>query len=325
MLIDNALLRFDEIRVRYDGAKGFKRREITAVDGVTLSVGCGETLGLVGESGCGKSTLAKAILGLVKISSGQMFFGGNQLHRDGVRRSSELRSQMQLVFQNPKGALNPMRKVGRSLEAAALLGGSSNRAEARGRVLKILEEVGLEPLKTIESRPWQLSGGQCQRICIARALLVGPKLLICDEPVASLDAIVQVQIIDLLARMKAQHNLTMLFISHDLAVVRRVSDRVAVMYMGRLCEMGSSEEVYSAPAHPYTAMLLGAIPHIGKSKSKRTEHRPFGEMPSALNPPSGCRFRTRCDKATAICSDEEPQLTEIGNHRYAACHHPLSF
>ena len=297
-------------------------KTVHAVSGVSLQVARGETLGLVGESGCGKSTLGRAVLQLRKPVSGQVLFDGHDLtamHGDALRR---MRRRVQLIFQDPIASLNPRRRIGDIVAEPLVISGVKDPEERRQRVCDVLSAVGLDPALVIDRLPHEFSGGQCQRICIARALVLNPDFVICDEPVSALDVSIRAQILNLLEEMKARYGLTLLFIAHDLAVVKAVSDRVAVMYLGRLCEVGPSGQLFAHPAHPYTALLIEAIP-VPDPDVRPAEAVAAGEPPSPISPPSGCRFRTRCPRADQRCVDEMPELREVASEQFAACHHPL--
>jgi len=297
-------------------------KTVHAVSGVSLQVARGETLGLVGESGCGKSTLGRAVLQLRKPVSGQVLFDGHDLtamHGDALRR---MRRRVQLIFQDPIASLNPRRRIGDIVAEPLVISGVKDPEERRQRVCDVLSAVGLDPALVIDRLPHEFSGGQCQRICIARALVLNPDFVICDEPVSALDVSIRAQILNLLEEMKARYGLTLLFIAHDLAVVKAVSDRVAVMYLGRLCEVGPSGQLFAQPAHPYTALLIEAIP-VPDPDVRPAETVAAGEPPSPISPPSGCRFRTRCPRADQRCVDEMPELREVASEQFAACHHPL--
>jgi peptide/nickel transport system ATP-binding protein len=294
---------------------------VHAVSGVSLEVARGETLGLVGESGCGKSTLGRAVLQLRRPVSGQVLFDGHDLVAMGGEAMRRMRRRMQLIFQDPIASLNPRRRIGDIVAEPLVIADVKDRAERERRVREVLSAVGLEPDLVTGRLPHEFSGGQCQRICIARALVLEPEFIICDEPVSALDVSIRAQILNLLEEMKARYGLTLLFIAHDLAVVKAVSDRVAVMYLGRLCEVGPSEQLFARPAHPYTALLIEAIPHPDPDL-RPSESVPVGEPPSPISPPSGCRFRTRCPKADQRCVEEVPELRPISPGRSAACHHP---
>ncbi|MGE0726863.1 MAG: ABC transporter ATP-binding protein [Acidimicrobiia bacterium] len=305
---------------------------VHAVSGISFTIDAGETLGLVGESGCGKSSVARAVLQLPPPTAGSVRFEGVELTDLDRRRLRTLRRRMQPVFQDPVSSLNPRRSV-RDIVAEPLAvgrGAGDERLDAaarRRRAGELLAAVGIDPALG-HRRPHQFSGGQCQRIGIARALAGDPRLLLCDEPVSALDVSVQAQLLNLFEDLKEQRGLTMLFISHDLSVVRNISDRVAVMYLGTLCEVGETTALYDRPAHPYTRALLDAAPiaPAGGGHPPRPARRLHGELPSAVHPPSGCRFRTRCPQAEARCAEEVPVLTPIdrgaGAHE-VACHFPL--
>ncbi|KAF0218439.1 MAG: peptide/nickel transport system ATP-binding [Geobacteraceae bacterium] len=316
----NPLLQVEDLVVKFPAGRG---RWVHAVSGVSFDVAQGETLGLVGESGCGKSSLARAIMHLPGPTEGRVILDGANLSALGNENLRRMRSRFQMIFQDPVSSLNPMRNVGESIEAPLRTRGGVSRPECRLRACELMEAVGLDPDRHYQRRPFQLSGGQCQRVSIARALMTGPDLLICDEPVSSLDVSVQAQIINLLRDVKLSGGLAMLFISHDLAVVKNIADRVAVMYLGRLCEVAPCADLYLAPAHPYTRALLDAVP--------RPDPRCFlpdtgilpGEIPSAIYPPEGCRFRTRCPRAESRCAEIQPELREIAPGHMIACHYPL--
>jgi peptide/nickel transport system ATP-binding protein len=324
-----ALLRVEDLTVEFHTSGG---RTVKAVSGISLDVLPGETLGLVGESGCGKSTTGKAILQLPRPTSGSVAFQGRELTGLSNADMREVRKDMQLVFQDPISSLNPRRRVGDIVAEPMRIWSIGSKADQDAKVDEVLDTVGLDPEVARPKRPHQFSGGQCQRISIARSLVLDPTLLICDEPVSALDVSVQAQILNLLEDMKARYGLTLIFIAHDLAVVKNVSDRVAVMYLGKLCEVAHPDELYTKPAHPYTAALLSAIPVPDPSVSGRTRIELTGDPPSPIDPPSGCRFRTRCPRATERCAEEEPVLRpvlrssasrDVGRDHVVACHHPL--
>jgi peptide/nickel transport system ATP-binding protein len=297
-------------------------RTVHAVSGVSLQIARGETLGLVGESGCGKSTLGRAVLQLRRAVSGRVLFDGQDLtvmQGDALRR---MRRRVQLIFQDPIASLNPRRRIGDIIAEPLVISGIKDASRRKRLVRDVLAAVGLDPDLVAVRLPHEFSGGQCQRICIARALVLNPDFIICDEPVSALDVSIRAQILNLLEEMKARFGLTLLFIAHDLAIVKAVSDRVAVMYLGRLCEVGPSEQLFARPAHPYTALLIEAIP-VPDPDVRPAESVPVGEPPSPIAPPSGCRFRTRCPRADQRCRDEMPELRAVAPNQYAACHHPL--
>jgi peptide/nickel transport system ATP-binding protein len=283
----------------------------------------GETLGLVGESGCGKSTTGKAIMQLPRPTSGTVQFRGEDLTKLKGKELRQTRPALQMIFQDPISSLNPRRKVGDIIAEPMKIWKSGNEATREAKVREVLEAVGIDPDAAMGRRPHQFSGGQCQRISIARALMLDPKVIICDEPVSALDVSVQAQILNLLEDMKARYGLTLLFIAHDLAVVKNVSDRVAVMYLGKLCEVGAPDTLYAEPAHHYTAALLASIPVPDPDTQERDHGGIGGELPSPLDPPSGCRFRTRCPRAQQKCADDEPQIREVAEGHFVACHYPL--
>ncbi|MHB8218851.1 MAG: ABC transporter ATP-binding protein [Acidimicrobiales bacterium] len=298
------------------------RKVVQAVAGVSLTIARGETLGLVGESGCGKSTTGRAIVQVERPTAGAIRFDGFDLT---ALRGSDLRRArvgIQMIFQDPISSLNPRRRV-RDIVAEPLdIWKKGAQAERDGIVRTMLEAVGLNPDVAGPRRPREFSGGQCQRISIARALVMEPKLLICDEVVSALDVSVQAQILNLLEDLKARYGLTLLFIAHDLAVVKNVSDRVAVMYLGKLCEVAPADVLYRSPAHHYTQALLSAVLEPDPSSAGRPAPLQ-GEPPSPIHPPSGCRFRTRCARAEERCATQEPELREIAPGHTVACHFPL--
>jgi peptide/nickel transport system ATP-binding protein len=300
-----------------------RRRKIEAVSGVSFDIKVGETLGLVGESGCGKSTLAWSIVGLQKPTKGKIIFSGQDLSQCTTQHMKAIRPQLQMIFQDAVASLNPGRTIGKSIEEPLRVLGWADRQERAHRTHEMMQAVGLDPEQMYSCYPFEFSGGQCQRVSLARALILNPRLLICDEPVSALDVSVQAQILNLLEEMKQQFELTMLFISHDLAVVKNISDRVAVMYLGKICEIAAAEDLYRSPRHPYSALLLESIPEPNPEQKKRKMDAVNSEMPSPDNPPLGCRFHTRCPKAQNICSNAEPKLAAFNGEGKVACHFPL--
>jgi oligopeptide transport system ATP-binding protein len=296
---------------------------VQAVDDVSLTINRGETLGLVGESGCGKSTLARSILQLIEPTSGSVRFQGQEITGLAHRDSRKLRPQMQMVFQDPYASLNPRKRIAQIVGDPMRLHGIVPRSGVRDAVRELLETVGLNP-EHYNRFPHEFSGGQRQRIGIARALALKPKLIIADEPVSALDVSIQAQIINLLEDLQNEFQLTYLFVAHDLSVVRHVADRIAVMYLGKIVEIGPAADVYENPIHPYTLALLSAVPIPDpRANAAREQIVLEGDVPSPANPPAACRFHTRCPRATEICSEVEPPLVNYGGDHWAACHHPV--
>jgi peptide/nickel transport system ATP-binding protein len=314
----DALLRVEHLTVEYPLDRS---RRVHAVSDVSFDVMPGETLGLVGETGCGKSTTGRAVIQLPPPTAGSVAFQGRELVGLSKHDLRHLRPQMQIILQDPISSLNPRRRV-RDIVAAPLRAWGVPASDIASRVDAAMDEVGLDMARIGDRRPLSFSGGQAQRISIARALVLDPRLLVCDEPVSALDVSVQAQILNLLQGMKERLKLTMLFVSHDLAVVSHVSDRVAVMYLGKLCEIGTASTIFADPAHPYSAALLASVPEPDPSRPL-TAPSLSPVMPSPVTPPSGCRFRTRCPLATEVCAVEEPQMRPAGTDRFVACHHPL--
>ncbi|GAA1318920.1 ABC transporter ATP-binding protein [Pseudonocardia xinjiangensis] len=306
------------------GAGGIKGGVVHAVSDVSFDVRAGETLGVVGETGSGKSTLARSVIQAPRPQAGEVLFRGTDLMRLGRRELVAARRHMQMVFQDPYGSLNPRWRVAELVEEPLVGYGVRGSAQREARVRDLLDLVGLDPSVYGRRRPHELSGGQCQRVAIARAIALHPALVICDEAVSSLDVLIQAQVLNLFERLRTELGLSYLFISHDLALVKQVSDRVAVMHLGQLAELGPAEALYRRPLHPYTAALLDSIPGLDPRTGRARRPRPLaGEPPSPLAPPSGCRFRTRCPLAVQRCAEEEPVLREhVPDHR-VACHFPL--
>ena len=317
---DDVLLQVKDLVVHFPAGR---RRVVHAVSEVSFDVAEGETLGIVGESGCGKSTVARAIIRLVDITGGEVLYEGRDLaglEGEDLRR---VRPQVQMIFQDPISSLNPRRRVRDVIAEGLAVWGDDIGSWSRDRIDELMDAVGVEA-RYGARRPHEFSGGQCQRIGIARALALDPKVLICDEPVSALDVSIQAQILNLLQDMKRRYGLTVLFISHDLSVVKNVSDRIVVMYLGKVCEIGSTADLYSHPAHPYTRALLASIPEPAPTVDV-SEGDIGDELPSATDPPSGCRFHTRCPRATDICGEVEPVSEQVGDaDHYVACHHPVA-
>jgi oligopeptide/dipeptide ABC transporter ATP-binding protein len=293
---------------------------VRAVDGVSFDVGHGETLGLAGESGCGKSSLGRAIVGLVRASAGSIRLNGTEVAGLNRRAMRSHRPTVQMVFQDPYGSLNPRLTIGRIIEEPLLVHRRGNRVQRRERVQQLMRMVGLRP-EWASRHPHEFSGGQRQRVGIARALALDPRLLICDEPVSALDVSVQAQVINLLVDLQRELGLSYLFISHDLSVLRHLADRILVMYLGKIVEVAPRREIWARPLHPYTQGLIEAVP-LPDPASARTKlrRRLAGEIPSPFDPPSGCRFRTRCPYAIGVCVEAEPPLRVIEGGRQVACH-----
>ena len=311
----NVLVRVENMVVEFPIGGGGR---VHAVSDVSFDLVEGETLGIVGESGCGKSTTARAVIQLPKPTSGSVMYEGKDLTTLSSEEMRRIRPRLQMIFQDPISSLNPRRTV-TEIIAEGLRVWGENDSWTMDKIDELMESVGIDP-RYGERKPHQFSGGQCQRISIARALVLDPKVIICDEPVSALDVSVQAQILNLLEDMKARYGVSLMFISHDLSVVKNISDRVMVMYMGKTCEVAGSDDLFARPTHHYTRALMSAIPgkHEGIDDVSLE-----GELPSAIDPPDGCRFNSRCPAATDICRSTEPQLQAIGGDHFVACHHPV--
>ncbi|MGH3280813.1 MAG: ABC transporter ATP-binding protein [Trebonia sp.] len=327
---DDVLLRVEELVKYFPVASSgfFKQREyVHAVDGVSFTVRRGQTFGVVGETGCGKSTLGRSIARLHDITSGRVVFDGRDISRLSQRRMRPLRREIQMIFQDPYGSLNPRRRVGSIIGDPFAIHHLASGAERKRRVQELMERVGLNP-EHYNRFPAEFSGGQRQRIGVARALAFQPKLIICDEPVSALDVSIQAQVINLLADLQAEFGLTYVFIAHDLSVIRHVSNSVGVMYLGQLAEVAPSDELFTVPRHPYTGALLSAVPLPDPDHSdQRRQIVLVGDVPSPIAPPSGCRFHPRCPKAAEVCVAQDPKLApQLGDgpEHVAACHLPMA-
>jgi oligopeptide transport system ATP-binding protein len=324
---DEPLLRIDHLKKYFPIKQGvvFQHEvaRVHAVDDVSFEVYPGETVGLVGESGCGKSTLGRCAIRLHDLTDGQVIFDGTDISKLSRRDMRPLRREMQMIFQDPYASLNPRKRVGQIISDPLNIHNQGDRKAIKAKVQELLSLVGLNP-EHYNRYPHEFSGGQRQRIGVARALALNPRLIVADEPVSALDVSIQAQVVNLLDDLQDDLGLTYLFIAHDLSVVRHVSDRIVVMYLGKIAEISPAEELYQRPIHPYTEALLSAVPIPDLAiAAKRKRIVLQGDVPSPINPPSGCRFHPRCRYATEICSAEEPQLIDHGGGHVAACHHPL--
>ena len=308
--------------VRVGGVLRGRYRDIKAVDGVDFDLQAGETLGIVGESGCGKSTLGRAVLQLLKPTAGRVIWMNRDLTGLAPSEMRECRQDMQIVFQDPLASLDPRMTIGESIaEPLKAFNPRMAKGEVTEKVREMLRRVDLLP-QMINRYPHEFSGGQCQRIGIARAMILNPKLIVCDEPVSALDVSIQAQIINLLMRLQAEYQLSLLFISHDLSVVRHISHRIMVLYMGRVMEIADRDTIYGAPSHPYTKALIAAVPLPDPDRERDKKRTALtGDLPSPLDPPSGCVFRTRCPLADARCASETPVLRDMGPGHQVACHY----
>ncbi|TRZ79163.1 MAG: ATP-binding cassette domain-containing protein [Actinobacteria bacterium] len=299
-----------------------KDRVVKAVSGLSFDVIKGEVLAIVGESGCGKTTLGRAILQLPPPNSGEVIFEGTDLTQLPKENLRSARTAIQMIFQDPISSLDPRMTVKQLIDEPLEIWQRGDEQERSVRINELLNNVGLDSELVLDRHAYEFSGGQCQRISIARALALDPRMLICDEPVSALDVSIQAQIINLLQDMHDRYGLSIIFISHDLAVVKAISNRVMVMYLGKICEVAPPEILYAKPAHHYTQALLNSVPIPDPTRQTRTELLQ-GEPPSPMNPPTGCRFRTRCAAASVLCTQQEPQLREVSPGQFVACHHPI--
>jgi oligopeptide transport system ATP-binding protein len=324
-MADGALLSVRDLKVHFPikgGMLGATFAQVRAVDGVSFDLKSGETLGIVGESGCGKSTLGRAVLRLIKTTEGRVVWAGKDLFGLGAKALRDERRQMQIIFQDPLASLDPRMSVETIIgKPLRIFHPELSRAEVRKRVFETMNQVGLAA-SMANRYPHEFSGGQCQRIGIARAIILKPKLIVCDEPVSALDVSIQAQIINLLMELQRSLGISLLFISHNLAVVRHISHRVMVLYLGKIMEIAERDDFYARPLHPYSQALISAVP-IPDPRLERGRPRVLlqGDIPSPISPPSGCRFRTRCPKATSICAEQEPGMRDYGVGHFAACHH----
>ncbi|WP_163970927.1 ABC transporter ATP-binding protein [Oceanobacillus halotolerans] len=318
---NNVLVQVDHMKKYFPIKGGILKRtvgHVKAVDDVSLTIHKGETLGVVGESGSGKSTLGRVILRLLEPTEGKILFEDNDISHLGNRKLRDYRKNMQIVFQDPYASLNSKMSVGELVEEPLLVNTSMSKSERKEKAVDLIEKVGLRASDRTKY-PHEFSGGQRQRISIARALALNPKFIICDEPVSALDVSIQAQVLNLMADLQDEFDLTYLFIAHDLSVVKHISDRVAVMYLGRIAEIAPKKSLYDNPLHPYTQALLSSVPSTDV-KNRREKIKLSGDLPSPANPPSGCVFRTRCPRAHDRCSVERPELTNMGDGHYVACH-----
>ena len=319
-MLNHKLLEVENLKKYYPITGGLLARqigEVKALDGVSFYIKEGETLGLAGESGCGKSTLGRVILRLEEPTEGEITYQGINVNRLNKKELRGLRKQIQIIFQDPQSSLDPRMTVNQSIGEALFIHGMKDDSERTRRVAEILERVGLEAQHAWRY-PHEFSSGQRQRIGIGRALAVDPRLIIADEPVSALDVSIQAQILNLMLDLQTEFGLSYLFIAHDLSVVKQVSHRVAIMYLGKIAELAEKDEIFQNPLHPYTEALLSAIPSIRQKKKKRILLP--GSVPSPLNPPPGCRFHTRCHKVLPVCDKEEPPLKDVGEGHLVACH-----
>lgn len=318
------LVKINGLKKYFESSKGFlgnKASKVKAVDDISFDIKKGETFGLVGESGCGKTTTGRTIIRLYKPTAGQIIYDGNNIANLNNKELIQYKRKIQMIFQDPYSSLNPRMTVSDIISEPLIAHGIGNRKEREEKIAYLLNRVGLRP-NHANRYPHEFSGGQRQRVGIARALSINPEFIICDEPISALDVSIQAQVVNMLEELQEEFGLTYLFIAHDLSMVRHISNRIGVMYLGKLVEIAKSDELYNNTIHPYTKALLSAIP-IADPVTSRLNQRIIveGDVPSPLNPPSGCRFRTRCTYATDKCKNEEPMMREVGTGHFVACHH----
>jgi peptide/nickel transport system ATP-binding protein len=320
------LIEITKLKKHFPLQKGFldklfskEAQFVRAVDGITFDIYKGEVLGLVGESGSGKTTTGRLILRLLDASSGDVIYKGRSIYAYGKKEMEHVRAKMQIIFQDPYASLSPRMAVGKAIEHPLLIHNARDKAQRREACLRIMERVGLEPAEFLYRKyPHQLSGGQRQRVVIARALVTNPEFVVADEPIAMADVSVRALILELMAELKREFDLTYLYITHDLATCKYICDRLAIMYLGKIVEIGPLKEVFNNPVHPYTATLMAAVP-VPDPKFRRTHPIPKGEIPSPINPPPGCSFHPRCSMARSACSQSDPELIEVGPGHWVAC------
>ncbi len=324
--MSETIMRVEDLKVYFDvlpqGAMPWtKPRRLRAVDGVTFDLKAGETLGIVGESGCGKSTLARAVIRMIPAEAGSVLWLGQELLKFDKKQLRDQRKQVQMIFQDPLASLDPRMNIGEIIaEPLKTHYPETSKSEVKERVREVMEKVGLLP-NLVNRYPHEFSGGQCQRIGIARALIMKPKLIICDEPVSALDVSIQAQVVNLLKELQAEMGLSLIFIAHDLSVVKHISTRIMVLYLGNMVELSDSSDLYAHPRHPYTQALISAVPIPDPDIEKNKEVILIeGDLPSPINPPSGCVFRTRCPRAADLCAQQKPEWEDTGNGHMVACH-----